>query len=82
MSRYSFVEVFLIYFEEIPKCGEFVDCGSCAQEESCAWCASESVCITLSQAFSKDCRGLVFDPPCPSSYVPGFDRVLTFFNLL
>jgi hypothetical protein len=25
--------------------------------------------MTISEAFSRDCRGLVFEPPCPASYV-------------
>ena len=27
------------------------------------------VCTTISEAFSRDCRGLVFEPPCPDQYV-------------
>lgn len=56
---------------EVPNCGGFLDCGSCAQKEACAWCASENVCVTISEAFSRDCGGLVFDLPCPDSYVSG-----------
>ena len=55
----------------IPNCIENVDCFSCASKEECAWCASENVCTTISEAFSKDCSGLVFEPPCPSNYVAG-----------
>jgi hypothetical protein len=55
----------------VPNCGGFLDCGSCAQKEACAWCASENSCVTISEAFSKDCGGLVFDLPCPDSYVSG-----------
>ena len=64
---YSFFTIFI----EIPNCGGFLDCGSCAQKEACAWCASENICVTISEAFSKDCGGLVFDLPCPDSYVSG-----------
>ena len=55
----------------IPNCGDFTDCNGCALRDECAWCASEAVCTTVSEAFSKDCRGLVFEPPCPENYVSG-----------
>jgi len=48
-----------------------MDCNGCAKQDHCAWCASENVCTTISEAFSKDCRGLVFEPPCPENYVAG-----------
>ncbi|RYH10041.1 hypothetical protein EON65_39710, partial [archaeon] len=50
----------------IPKCDEYTDCLSCASDKECAWCASENQCTTIADAFTMDCRGLVFDPPCPS----------------
>ncbi len=53
----------------VPNCGDYSDCGGCAGQSECAWCASETECMTISEAFSRDCRGLVFEPPCPSSYV-------------
>ena len=31
--------------------------------------SSSGVCTTISEAFSRDCRGLVFEPPCPDQYV-------------
>ena len=56
---------------EVPNCSGYPDCGSCAQVEACAWCAAENLCVTISEAFSKDCSSLVFNLPCPDSYVPG-----------
>lgn len=53
----------------VPNCKDYSDCGSCARMEECAWCASEDVCTTVSDAFSRECRGLVFEPPCPDSFV-------------
>jgi hypothetical protein len=55
----------------VPNCGDYIDCFNCASQEQCAWCASENVCTTISEGFSKECGGLVFDPPCPNYYVPG-----------
>lgn len=54
-----------------PACGGYNDCASCADVDECAWCASESRCISLSEAFSSNCRGTVFIPPCPASFVAG-----------
>lgn len=66
---------FLIYhncpFSAVPNCGEYGDCNRCAMHDQCAWCASESMCTTIADAFSMDCRGLVFEPPCPDTYVSG-----------
>ena len=56
---------------DVPICDEYVDCGSCAKNVDCAWCASDNACITISAAFTTDCRGLVFEPPCPSNFVSG-----------
>lgn len=55
----------------VPNCGDYVDCFGCASQEQCAWCASDNTCSTISDAFSNDCRGLVFEPPCPTDFVPG-----------
>ncbi len=60
-----------LHFSDAANCGDYVDCYNCATQEQCAWCASENVCYSLSEAFSKDCRGLIFEPPCPSNYIPG-----------
>lgn len=56
---------------EVPNCEEFKDCSGCALQDQCAWCASEGVCSTISDAFSRDCRGLVFEPPCPDKFISG-----------
>ncbi len=53
----------------VPNCASSNSCASCALQSECAWCASDNVCTTISDAFSMDCRGLVFEPPCPESYV-------------
>ena len=42
---------------------------ACAAMEDCAWCASEKKCMTVGEIFSTDCRGTVFDLPCPSSFI-------------
>ena len=55
----------------VPNCEDYLDCSGCAMQDQCAWCASESLCTTISDAFSRDCRGLVFEPPCPDKYVSG-----------
>eukprot|EP01032_Pedospumella_encystans_P022255 gene22255-25219_t len=54
----------------MPNCGDYNDCYGCASQDQCAWCASDNTCNTISDAFSKDCRGLVFEPPCPSDFIP------------
>lgn len=53
----------------VPNCGDYVDCSGCARQDECAWCASSNQCTTIAEAFSMDCRGLVFEPPCPDNYV-------------
>lgn len=58
----------------IPVCGEYIDCLSCAADKECAWCASANQCLTIGDAMSADCRGLVFDPPCPTNYIAGEQR--------
>lgn len=60
-----------ILFLVVPNCGDYADCYGCASQEQCAWCASENLCTTISEAFSRDCRGLVFEPPCPNNFVSG-----------
>ena len=55
----------------IPNCENYLDCAGCASQDQCAWCASESLCTTISDAFSRDCRGLIFEPPCPDKFVSG-----------
>lgn len=53
----------------LPNCKENTNCGTCADQKECAWCASEGACITLPEALASNCGGLVFDPPCPDSFV-------------
>lgn len=66
-------------FVEIPNCDEIQDCGSCAQKEECVWCASNNSCRTVSKAFdSTDCDGLVFEPPCPDSFISGIFLVYSY----
>ena len=58
-----------------PQCDEYSDCQSCAGLEDCAWCASEGKCLTVSEIFGLQCRGTVFDLPCPVSYI-GVNKVV------
>lgn len=53
-----------------PVCEDHRDCGGCVSDESCAWCASEQRCLDLSEIFTSDCHGTIFDAPCPASWVP------------
>lgn len=53
----------------MPPCADYADCISCAANDMCAWCASDNVCVTVSDSFTRDCRGTVFDLPCPNSFV-------------
>lgn len=62
---------FLSPLAETPRCGEYPECTTCAEDENCAWCASEGACMTVSEIFSMDCRGTVFDLPCPTSFIAG-----------
>jgi hypothetical protein len=55
----------------IPDCSGYPDCTSCTSVDECAWCASESRCLTVNEVFSTNCRGTVYDLPCPSSFVGG-----------
>lgn len=54
-----------------PECTKLTDCSSCAGTEECAWCASESSCMTIEATYTTNCRGTVFDAPCPNSYIGG-----------
>ena len=58
-----------------PTCEEQSQCSGCAAMDDCAWCASQNSCMTVSEVFAKDCRGTVFDVPCPESFV-GVNRVV------
>jgi hypothetical protein len=55
----------------IPTCETHTTCDGCAGIDDCAWCASEKKCMTVSDIFSRDCRGTVFELPCPASFVAG-----------
>ena len=52
-----------------PACEVHDACDACAGDSDCAWCASEGTCMTISSIFEHDCRGTVFDVPCPESFV-------------
>jgi hypothetical protein len=54
---------------EVPACSSHSECSACAAMEDCAWCASDKKCMTVGDVFSTDCRGTVFDLPCPDSYI-------------
>lgn len=68
---YSLLTLLLAAAVVIPDCGQFVNCNTCAEQEACAWCASGNECLTIADSFKKDCRGVVYDLPCPASYVAG-----------
>jgi len=54
----------------IPSCDLHTSCSSCAKATECAWCPSIEQCLILSDIYARpDCKGAVFDPPCPSSLV-------------
>lgn len=55
----------------VPECSTLLSCGECATHENCAWCANSQECMTVEDTFDKDCRGAVFDAPCPASFTPG-----------
>ena len=57
-----------------PTCSNFKACGDCAASEECAWCASENRCTSVAEIFDTDCRGTVWSPPCPDSFVGGIKR--------
>ncbi len=69
--------LFNYFVLDIPNCGNYPDCNSCAKVSECAWCASEGTCTSISTAFTKDCGGLVFELPCPDSFVNGI--VFTYY---
>ena len=54
-----------------PTCSSFSNCTACAASDECAWCASENRCTSVAEIFDTDCRGTVWSPPCPDSYVGG-----------
>jgi hypothetical protein len=68
VTNYS--PVLPLAFAAVPNCQDYVDCLGCASQEECAWCASDNTCSTISDVFERDCRGLVFEPPCPTDFVP------------
>ncbi len=54
----------------MPRCSDHSSsCGECTSFEECVWCASSNSCTSMSAALKSDCRGMVFDPPCPSVIV-------------
>ena len=55
----------------VPACGDLRTCGECATHEMCAWCANGETCMTVEETFYRDCRGVIFDAPCPLSFIPG-----------
>jgi len=55
----------------VPECGSLLTCGDCATHEMCAWCSNVQKCMTIEETFYSDCRGVVFEPPCPVSLTPG-----------
>lgn len=70
----SFLNMTALIFDcclAVPNCADYRDCFGCSSQEQCAWCASDNVCTTISEAFSANCRGLVFEPPCPTDFVTG-----------
>jgi hypothetical protein len=71
IDNFTLIFLDLLLLSVVPNCEDYVECGTCAKMDSCAWCASENVCTTISKAFSKDCSGLVFELPCPDSYITG-----------
>jgi hypothetical protein len=68
-------------FTATPNCRKYTDCNNCASQEQCAWCASENLCTTIEDSFQRNCRGLVFEPPCPTDFVSG-ECYLCFFPTL
>ena len=64
----------MLCFAVVPTCGNYATCADCAVVDDCAWCGSAMTCMTVSEIFSKDCKGTVFEPPCPASFVSGKPR--------
>ena len=62
---------FIFYGTVVPHCRDYSagGCGACAVHDECVWCASSNSCSSMAEALSSDCRGLVFDPPCPTAFV-------------
>jgi hypothetical protein len=62
-----------VLFPVMPVCHEYTadGCSGCAGRDECAWCASQQKCMTVSEIFASNCRGQVFDLPCPESFVGG-----------
>lgn len=54
-----------------PECGSFTSCNDCASSTWCAWCAAKAKCMVLEDTYYEECNGVVYDPPCPASFVPG-----------
>mmetsp|Transcript_37207 Transcript_37207/g.55671 ORF Transcript_37207/g.55671 Transcript_37207/m.55671 type:complete len:162 (+) Transcript_37207:620-1105(+) len=45
-------------------------CSTCATTNGCAWCGSLDACVATTDTYvMADCFGVVFEPPCPPSYV-------------
>jgi hypothetical protein len=65
----------------IPTCETHTTCDGCAGIDDCAWCASEKKCMTVSDIFSRDCRGTVFELPCPASFVAGLCSPPYFYSV-
>ena len=55
-----------------PTCDDYVGCSACVEDDACAWCASEKACLDFGEIFERggDCGASVFEPPCPSDWVP------------
>ena len=52
-----------------PRCRSIPSCTKCAAADECAWCASKAVCLSIEDVFTENCRGTVFELPCPASFV-------------
>lgn len=52
-----------------PQCSSRADCYECTIVDECAWCASEFACMTTEETFVNECRGTVYDLPCPESFI-------------
>ncbi len=55
----------------VPDCEEHSDCSKCAAVDDCAWCASEGACVPIAATLEENCRGIVFELPCPDSFIAG-----------
>jgi hypothetical protein len=54
-----------------PECGQASTCGVCVNDANCAWCASSSACMPVSSIYEANCRGTVFEAPCPETFAAG-----------